>query len=174
MFDQAIYLHSVSKPAFYAAVQAWPFAIYKNIFTGDSNIPEPVKLLSLLNEALELIKKIQSSSSTNLPDHLKIPEKLQITNLYSQLYPKEGKTIHHIDGYLNWVVSLSLGESCKFAWGDTKTKLPHCTDLSSGDLILINGGKVFHTVAKVHIYLFTEFPSRSTLIQLLIGGRIVK
>lgn len=48
-----------------------------------------------------------------------------------------------------WVLSLSLGASCHFFYHQKLEDDPFHVTLNSGDLILFNGGKLFHGVTEI-------------------------
>jgi len=76
------------------------------------------------------------------------------------------QAIPHIDAFLSWVasvtigtlrsvevrllrISLSVGGACDFQFGKDAKNLTHSVKVNSGDVVLINGGKVYHSVPKV-------------------------
>jgi len=154
--EHSALIGKLPKPLFYPGLNALALGVYKNIFTKDSNIPEPIKLLEIGNAALEIAKQALAPTSSTAPPDLRIPEKYIVNNCYSQLYPSSGKASEHVDGFLNWVVSISIGDACDFAWG-AKRKQDNITRLSSGDIIVFNGGKVYHAVKMIHANSAPEF-----------------
>jgi len=133
-------------PWYYPYLSADLLSVYKNVFTGDSNIPEPKRLLGKANEAVQIAI---SSQPRTLPAHLTIPTSLKIDNLYAQMYPSKGKAHPHVDAYLTWVVSISFGAACDFSFGEKKTEMNTTVKLNAGDVAIFNGGKLFHSVSKI-------------------------
>jgi len=142
-----------TKPWYWRALTAFRMSHYNNIFTKESNIQEPKQMLKFMNEAVKLAREFQLKNNKQLSqmpkDHV-VPEKMNIDNCYTQLYPQDGKALCHVDGYLDWVVSLSIGCACDFTVGATKNKPSDTVRLNSGDVAIFNGGKVFHEVTKIH------------------------
>jgi len=134
-------------PVFYSQLSADLLSEYKNVFTHDSNIPEPKTLLSKANEAIQLSLQAQDAS---LDEKYKLPGSLKIDNLYAQLYPGSGKAAAHTDPYLSWVVSISFGAACDFTFGALRSDMKHTIKIGSGDVVVFNGGKVFHSIPKIH------------------------
>ena len=68
---------------------------WQNVFTQQSNIPEPKDLLALVNEAFVAARKKKDSLGDEKPEEddpqLRLPTEIRIDNLYAQLYPAEGK-----------------------------------------------------------------------------------
>jgi len=139
-----------AKPWSYSSINAIPISQYNNVFTQDSNIQKPEILLKYCNLALDTVKALQSgnSNSSPIPEHLIIPESTVINNCFTQLYPANGQAVSHVDAYLTWVASLSIVDSCEFAFGESKS-LKHKITIRSGDLLIFNGGKVFHSVLSI-------------------------
>jgi len=145
------------KPWFYTAINAHPFAVWNNVFTNHSNITEPKELLVRLNQAIEMAKEFVSKNPPKdvLSADFQIPTNIHIDNLFAQLYPVNGKAISHVDGFLNWVASISFGDSCEFAFGSRD--LSQKVRLNSGDVIIFNGGKVYHAVKEIYPNSAPEF-----------------
>jgi len=145
------------KLVFYPALNALPLGVYKNIFSGISNITEPVKLLAIGNQAVEIARNALAPTNSSASVDLQFPEKITINNCYSQLYPAGGKAISHIDLTLGWVVSISVGDACEFQWGPDKRTVAHSARLNSGDVIIFNGGKVYHSVKTIYANTAPDF-----------------
>jgi len=81
------------------------------------------------------------------------PDNYNPDSLISLLYPHNGTLHSHQDGVAGWVLGLTIGDSILFSFG-TATKGSHNDGqmqvrLDSGDIILFNGQKLFHSVDKV-------------------------
>jgi len=143
---------SNAKPWWYNIISAKQLAAWKNIFTQESNIPEPVEMLKLANDAISLAKETIATHYSHevKPDELKIPKEININNLYAHIYPANGTAKAHVDFHLNWVVSISIGSTCDFAWGEQQGTQPFTTKLNSGDVIILNAGRLYHAVVKIY------------------------
>jgi len=83
------------------------------------------------------------------PDY-QCPSSYDPDALYAILYSENGKLQSHVDGALGWVLSVSIGNSVLFTISDSQNSKDKITiQLDSGDVILFNGGKIWHAVDKV-------------------------
>jgi hypothetical protein len=101
-----------------------------------------------MNQAIQLALVHQASFSI-LPletEDYTLPSSLTINNMYSQVYLSEGKAHLHVDPYLSWVMSLTLGASCDFGFRSDRKTTQTTLRINSGDVVIFNGGKVYHSV----------------------------
>lgn len=106
-----------------------PITYYNLVYTNTSNCQLPTELF-------DLGKKIWSELSINRPF---VPN-----SVYAQLFGENGKIVEHQDSYCDWGVSISLGASCDFIFGN------HTILLESGDIFVADFSRVSHAVPKIH------------------------
>jgi len=118
---------------------AHPLAYYKLVYTGRSNCyEEQVKpFFSFADKLWESLRKNKRP--------LKFPHNVspKFNSFYSQLYPESSAMDLHKDQYVDWGISVSIGASCIFLFGD------HEVTLSSGDVFVADFSKVTHGVESI-------------------------
>jgi cytochrome P450 len=117
--------------------KAFPFAYYNLVYTGQSNIKKPTEMLS---KGLEIWNLLSSEINKVYPS-------VNITSfnsLYSQLFGLQGKMASHKDEYVDWGVSISIGASSDFTFGE------HTIKLHSGDVFVADFSQVMHSVDKIN------------------------
>lgn len=117
--------------------KALPFAYYKLVYTGESNIPEPTEML---NKGLEIWNLLKNDIQKYYPN----TNITSFNSLYSQLFCLEGKMAEHKDEHVDWGISISIGASSDFTFGE------HTIKLHSGDVFVADFSKVMHSVAKIN------------------------
>lgn len=108
--------------------RAYPVTYYKLAYTGTSNCEFPDKWLWWANQ---------------LAHEFKIQGGL-MNSLYAQLYGLEGKMKVHKDEHVSWGISVNLGASCDFLFGEQTYQL------HSGDVFIADFSKTDHAVLRIH------------------------
>lgn len=116
-----------------------PLAYYNLVYTGTSNCNE-----QQVKPFFSFAEKLWESLRKNKRP-LKFPHdvKPNCNSIYSQLYPKESTMDLHKDQYVDWGISISIGASCIFMFGD------HEVTLSSGDVFVADFSKVTHGIDSI-------------------------
>lgn len=114
-----------------------PLTYTNQAYTGESNC-EPTSVspgMKLASEVWTMLHK--HKRMLRFPSDIASPK---FNSFYSQLYPGDSTMNPHKDKYVDWGVSISLGASCMFTFGD------HEISLSSGDVFVADFSKVTHSV----------------------------
>jgi len=116
----------------------YPIAYYNLVYTGTSNCDKPVKWINMAKQISELFK-----NSEEFEDIYNALSK-EPNSVYAQLYGGSGKMCVHKDEYVDWGISVNLGASTRFIFGN-QTIL-----LNSGDIFITDFSKTYHGIDKVH------------------------
>ena len=117
--------------------KSFPFAYYNLVYTGQSNIKKPTEML---NKGLEIWNLLYSEINKVYPS-------VNITSfnsLYSQLFGLQGKMAPHKDEHVDWGISISIGASSDFTFGE------HTIKLHSGDVFVADFSQVMHSIDKIN------------------------
>lgn len=114
-----------------------PLAFWNLVYTETSNCAKPDKWFELANIVLKILN--------NAKDEIKYdgPKEAEFDSVYSQLYGINSKMNIHKDEYVDFGISVSLGASCEFKFGDDNIVL------SSGDIFVSDFSKVDHGILKI-------------------------
>jgi cytochrome P450 len=117
----------------------YPLTYYNLVYTNTSNCSEE-KIDFMLNFANKLWDSLHKNKRP-----LKFPGdiKPKFNSVYSQLYPEESKMNLHKDQYVDWGISISIGASCVFIFGNNEVSL------SSGDVFIADFSKVEHGIDSI-------------------------
>lgn len=116
--------------------KAYPLTYYNLVYTGKSNCSEPVLWFT---EAQAIWKFLHDHPALRFTGG-----KQNFNSFYCQLFGDHGAMAVHKDQYVSWGVSINIGASCDFMFGD-KVILLH-----NGDVFVSDFSKVDHAVLKVH------------------------
>lgn len=114
--------------------RAFPICMWNNVYTGESNCKCPQKMLDLGDQILS-----------------KFPEFAPITSVdsvYAQLFGVDASMSAHYDEHVDWGISINLGASVLFTFGQTDNK-PNYVVLNSGDVFIGDFSKNLHSVELV-------------------------
>ena len=110
--------------------RAQPFAYYNLVYTDSSNCNElPIKWIDVSRRAWEI----------TAPD-IPMPA---FDSVYAQLYDLESVMPVHKDSFVNWGVSISIGCSCEFQFGEERIIL------NTGDAFIADFSKTDHGVNQI-------------------------
>jgi hypothetical protein len=115
----------------------YPISYYNLVYTGDSNCKTPELLFDISDDIWSLLKN--KKNILNFPG-----EDKEFNSMYAQLYGEKSIMKIHKDEYVDWGVSISLGATCDFLFGEKKIKL------FSGDIFVADFSKVDHAVLKIY------------------------
>lgn len=113
----------------------YPLAYHNLVYTGKSNCDRPDKWLEWGQELWKMLCEKQK----DFPAHTRI-----FDSVYAQLYANESTMNVHKDEYVSWGISVNLGASCDFLFGE-ETMI-----LNTGDVLVADFSKVDHAVTKIH------------------------
>ncbi len=116
---------------------ATPIAYYNLVYTGTSNCAEPTKFYELGTNIWNIVS--QYTEFTKFEKQTFVPN-----SVYCQLFGENSKISPHKDEYCDWGISVSIGSSCDFMFGEDKIVL------DSGDIFIADFSKVTHAVTKIH------------------------
>lgn len=115
--------------------KAFPIGYNSLVYTGQSNVVEMLDWKAYG-------QAVWTSLSQQVPG-FPADEKKTFNSVYVQMYHKDGTMKKHRDQHVDWGVSVSLGASCQFQFGD-KTILLH-----SGDVVVCDFSRVEHAVETI-------------------------
>ena len=113
--------------------KAFEYLYYNLVYTGESNCECPNEWINVASEAWEKLRKEEQS----------LPEAPKFNSVYGQLFSENSWMAAHKDEYVDWGVSVSLGASCEFRFGN------NYLTLNSGDVFIADFSKVVHSVEKI-------------------------
>ena len=119
--------------------KAYPITYYKLVYTGESNCPRPDRWFDWATKIWNML--IENSQSIDFPE---FKEEYVFDSLYGQLFGNESKMNLHRDEHVTWGVSVSLGASCDFVFGNETIML------NSGDVLIADFSKIDHGVPHIH------------------------
>lgn len=106
------------------------------VYTGKSNCSVPEKWYHWADELFSLLQENRRQ--------LKMPKvSFKANSLYAQLFSLEATMAKHKDEYVNWGISISLGASAKFSFGNTSLTL------NSGDVLIADFSQIEHAVDNI-------------------------
>lgn len=112
------------------ASRAFPFCYYNLAYTKTSNCEEPEKVFKWIDKLWFFLQ-----SKFELPKY-----ESGFNSLYAQLFSGSSTMDLHKDEYVDWGISLSLGASCSFQFGQEEFML------NSGDIMIADFSKTDHAV----------------------------
>lgn len=122
--QQEIYHAKIENP--------YPICYYNLIYTGTNNCETPQKWF-------DLSEKIYSILRT----HFDFKEDLHFNSLYAQLYGPKSVMNLHKDEYVNYGISVNIGASADFIFGD------EIFQLHSGDILVADFSKTLHGIQRI-------------------------
>lgn len=114
---------------------AFPIMFYNLVYTGTSNCATPDNWFDIAKHAWNYLVETGEID-------MKSPD---FNSVYAQMFDIESVMSNHYDQGVDWGVSVSLGASCDFIFGNGKIIL------DSGDVFIADFSKTLHGVSKVHI-----------------------
>ncbi len=120
---------------------AFPITYYNLVYTGKSNCQEPKLWLNWASDVWSLLK--DNHKELKFPVD-KVTSQYKFDSVYAQLYGPDSTMKTHKDEYVSYGVSVNLGASCDFLFGNDKLIL------NSGDVLIADFSKVQHGVPKIH------------------------
>lgn len=114
-----------------------PLTFYNLVYTNTSNCQEPSEMFTTAKEIWNILLENKSELKFNGEDSF------EPNSLYSAMFDKESTMKSHKDEGCDWGISISLGASAKFNYGD------HELILESGDVLVGDFSKVEHAVTKI-------------------------
>jgi cytochrome P450 len=111
----------------------YPISYHNLVYTSESNCSEPIKWYEWSKNLWQILQN----------NNIEIPKVDQFNSMYSQLYHLKSTMTVHKDEYVDWGISVSLGASCEFIFGD-QTILLH-----SGDVFIADFSKVDHGIKRI-------------------------
>jgi len=137
-----------------ASQQNYPVPMLMFNWNGKKNekIPQPTDLLEFGKMMFKKAYKYAVDSNVLKEEknpNYKCPSSYNPDALYAILYSEKAALQGHFDGALGWVLSVSIGNSVLFTISDSNKGEEISIQLDSGDIVLFNGTKVWHSVKKV-------------------------
>lgn len=120
-----------------SAKTAYPLTYDNLVYTGSSNCEHPTKWYVWAKELWDILA--DNSEILKFP----IKESKTFDSFYAQLFGQNSTMMAHKDEYVDWGVSVSLGSSCVFQFGNFKLIL------NSGDVLIADFSKTMHAVDKI-------------------------
>ncbi|RWS01198.1 hypothetical protein B4U79_16637 [Dinothrombium tinctorium] len=114
-----------------------PLTYYRLVYTsGSSNCEYPQTWIQWSADLWNYLLSNPKYKFTGSADYT-------FNSIYAQLYTKETEMKTHKDQFVTWGVSVSLGASCDFQFGD------QVVTLNSGDVLVADFSKIDHSVFNV-------------------------
>jgi cytochrome P450 len=117
--------------------KAFPITYYNLVYTGTSNCENPTLWLEYAQKIWQILN--DNAEKLNFPS-----QDYKFDSIYGQLYSSDAKMKLHKDEYVSWGVSVNIGASCDFQFGEQNIML------NSGDIIVADFSKVEHAVNNIH------------------------
>lgn len=115
----------------------YPIVYHNLVYTGTSNCDMPQIWSSMGNELWETLN--------NYKDITGFEKDNFVTNsVYCQLFSEQSKLSNHMDQHCDWGISVSIGASADFVFGN------ETIILRSGDIVIADFSKVEHGIPKVY------------------------
>lgn len=122
--------------------KVFPITYYNLVYTGKSNCNrEPTLWFQKAQEVWNLMLNNKNVLNFN-PDSDIVSQ--NFNSFYSQMYAKESSLRTHKDEYSDWGISISIGASCVFNFGNHRNII-----LNSGDVFIADFSKVYHGVKNI-------------------------
>jgi cytochrome P450/alkylated DNA repair dioxygenase AlkB len=115
----------------------YPISYHNNVYTGESNCVEPTVLYESAKKIWNIVHENKEKIKMNVFDNF-CPN-----SMYAQMYGFNTIMKSHVDEHVDYGISISLGNSCSFTFGD------HEIMLNSGDVFIADFSKVMHGVTNI-------------------------
>lgn len=118
-----------------------PLTYYQLVYTGGSNCSEPIRWFEWANNFWDTLKNEHEKIGFPINDKT---INYSANSFYAQLFDANATMKDHTDEHVSWGISISLGSSCDFNFGNKKIIL------NSGDVLVADFSKVLHGVPTIH------------------------
>ncbi|AYV82663.1 MAG: putative lanosterol 14-alpha demethylase [Hyperionvirus sp.] len=118
----------------------YPITYYNLVYTNGSNCSEPPRKILDLGEQ---VWQVLSDNEEKLKFTGELKKPYGFDSVYAQLYDEKSTMNIHKDEHVDWGISVNLGASCEFVFGEEKIIL------NSGDILVSDFSKVSHGVTKI-------------------------
>lgn len=116
----------------------YPIAYNNLVYTGTSNCVPLIRWHELADNVIKLLKSRKDVNFHGFPDNY------IFNSTYMHLFGSESKLAVHKDEHVTWGVSVSMGATVEFTFGDFTLLL------NSADIIVADYSKILHGITKVH------------------------
>ncbi|AYV81786.1 MAG: putative lanosterol 14-alpha demethylase [Harvfovirus sp.] len=122
-----------------SGTKPYPITYYNLVYTKTSNCAKPTMCLELGEKIWQLLT--ENDRQLKFTGRAKKP--YGFDSVYAQLYDEKSTMNVHKDEHVDWGVSINLGASCEFVFGQEKIIL------NSGDILVSDFSKIDHGVSKI-------------------------
>jgi hypothetical protein len=119
---------------------ASPLAFHQLVYTGGSNCALPTKWIECAKQAWAAAAPAQSGGGF---DGLHLVAAPAFNSVYAQLFGADATMAPHRDAHVTWGISVNLGATCRFRFGNATVML------RSGDILIADFSAVTHAVEEV-------------------------
>ena len=119
----------------------YPLTFHNLVYTGESNCKTPDRWLHFADELWDTM--LENEELVNFPIADAKVASFKANSIYAQLYSRDGSMKTHKDEYVDWGVSVSIGASCEFEFGQ------HTIILNTGDIFIADFSKVDHAIKSI-------------------------
>ena len=119
----------------------YPLTFHNLVYTSESNCQTPDRWYKFVDELWDTMLDNEERTGFPITDPKVVTFKSN--SAYAQLYSKDGSMKTHKDEYVDWGVSVSIGASCEFEFGQ------HTIILNTGDIFIADFSKVDHSIRRI-------------------------